>query len=193
MYTDDQGNEIIEHDDVISGLQTTLEKAVHTELNYNILSDIRYAHEIPVFPQALQKTDEGNYHLVYDSCGEDSSELSKKRVLDFLITPITGEKYSDTSFPRLVSDVNSILQDLHESGQGHAAILGRRLDDGSTAVYIRAFKTGDFPCSEHPELLLAQPLGQHHCRICREMQMAGCFHLPREFNDEGEPVNAEQD
>lgn len=50
--------------------------------------------------------------------------------------------------------------------------------------YFRMFKTDEFHCSGHPEMLLGQPLGQYRCEVCYEMQCAGTMHLPREFADE---------
>ncbi len=34
------------------------------------------------------------------------------------------------------------------------------------------------PCPEQPILLTGQPLGQYHCPVCVEMQIAGMPHLP---------------
>ena len=50
-----------------------------------------------------------------------------------------------------------------------------------TLIY-RIYRNADFPCMEHPEMLLGQPLGNYHCGHCGEMQVAGMPHLPREFD-----------
>lgn len=34
------------------------------------------------------------------------------------------------------------------------------------------------PCPEDPRELLGQPIGQYHCPVCGEMQIAGIEHLP---------------
>lgn len=43
------------------------------------------------------------------------------------------------------------------------------------AIY-RFYRDSDFPCKEHPELLLHKPIGQYHCPFCYEMVMAGMLH-----------------
>jgi len=37
-------------------------------------------------------------------------------------------------------------------------------------------------CPYQPELLLGQPIGQHHCHLCGEMQVAGIKHLPSDLD-----------
>lgn len=34
------------------------------------------------------------------------------------------------------------------------------------------------PCPEQPLMLIGAPLGQYHCPVCMEMQIAGLPHLP---------------
>ena len=36
------------------------------------------------------------------------------------------------------------------------------------------------PCIEEPLILLGLPLGQYHCPVCGDMQIAGMKHLPPE-------------
>lgn len=45
---------------------------------------------------------------------------------------------------------------------------------------VRAYKTSEHPCAEHPELYLGAPIGMYHCPVCGEMQVAGTFHTPKE-------------
>ena len=40
------------------------------------------------------------------------------------------------------------------------------------------------PCHEQPLLLAGMPLGQYHCPVCLEMQIAGIPHLPPDENYE---------
>lgn len=40
------------------------------------------------------------------------------------------------------------------------------------------------PCPEQPILLSGQPIGQYHCPVCLEMQMASHPHLPPDENYE---------
>lgn len=47
-------------------------------------------------------------------------------------------------------------------------------------LFVRAYKTSEHPCAEHPELYLGAPLGMYHCPVCGEMQVAGTFHIPKE-------------
>ncbi len=34
------------------------------------------------------------------------------------------------------------------------------------------------PCPEQPLLLTGQPIGQYHCPVCLDMQIAGLPHMP---------------
>lgn len=47
-------------------------------------------------------------------------------------------------------------------------------------VGLRFFNTKDWPCLEHPELLLGRPLGQYHCPHCGTMVCAGVEHITQE-------------
>jgi len=49
-------------------------------------------------------------------------------------------------------------------------------DGLAEAVVVRVFRDADFPCPEHPELLLGQPIGMYHCPYCAHMQVAGIGH-----------------
>ena len=40
------------------------------------------------------------------------------------------------------------------------------------------------PCPEQPFLLAGQPLGQYHCPVCVEMQIAGMRHMEPDENYE---------
>lgn len=40
------------------------------------------------------------------------------------------------------------------------------------------------PCTEQPLLLAGQPIGQYHCPMCGEMQLAGMAHLPPDHDYE---------
>lgn len=54
-------------------------------------------------------------------------------------------------------------------------------DDSPVLVlFVRAYKTSEHPCAEHPELYLGAPIGMYHCPVCGEMQVAGTFHVPKE-------------
>lgn len=53
-------------------------------------------------------------------------------------------------------------------------------------MVIRVYKTNEFPCVEHPEMLAGEPLGTYHCPFCLHNQMAGLPHI----NDE-DMVNAQ--
>lgn len=47
------------------------------------------------------------------------------------------------------------------------------------SLALMLYKNSDWVCIEHPELLIDVPMGMYHCPVCGEMQMAGCFHLPK--------------
>lgn len=44
---------------------------------------------------------------------------------------------------------------------------------------MRFYKDADWPCVEHPEMLLGAPIGMYHCPYCGEMQVAGTYHIPK--------------
>ncbi|AGS82179.1 hypothetical protein O152_gp178 [Pseudomonas phage PaBG] len=48
-------------------------------------------------------------------------------------------------------------------------------------VLVRVFRDSDFQCKGHPELLLGEPIGQHHCPHCMQMEIAGTAHSEVEF------------
>lgn len=56
--------------------------------------------------------------------------------------------------------------------------------DGSTPplrlLLVRIYNDEEWPCTEHPELLLGQPIGTYHCPACGQMQLAGLPHLPKD-------------
>lgn len=64
-----------------------------------------------------------------------------------------------------------------------ARTITKETNDGSPPplrlLLVRIFNDEDWPCTEHPELLLGQPIGTYHCPACGQMQLAGLPHLPK--------------
>jgi len=83
-------------------------------------------------------------------------------------------KQDDESIPQFQYD--KLLQDFVSllSTKG-LHVHARRMS--SKVILIRVFKNSDFSCTEHPEMLIFEPLGQYHCPACGEMVVAGFTHI----------------
>lgn len=186
-------------DDVLPGLEPAISLAME-EVNFNGSVAVEQARRIVQFPQDLHENEHGEAWILAQDI-LPGHKFSDKPVMDIFMYPFPAGSdqadYKDSVQElntRLVTKVGSeLLRPLIDAGQIHATALGVVLADGRPATYIRVFRAEDFPCSEHPEMLLGQPLGMYHCPACGEMQMAGCFHLPREFDDEGNPIDGQSE
>lgn len=58
-------------------------------------------------------------------------------------------------------------------------VMAYKVSELDSIYILRFYKTPEWPCVEHPEMFLGQPIGQYHCPYCGEMQMAGMLHLPK--------------
>lgn len=43
-------------------------------------------------------------------------------------------------------------------------------------LWLRFYRNSDWPCTGHPENLIEQPIGMHHCPVCGEMVVGGVMH-----------------
>lgn len=183
-------------DDVVPGLDELILAAIKA-VDFNGMIAAEQAGRIPLFDESLKQDEHGEAWII----NTDSSlehPFGQKTVMDILIYPMVGVDYeakygksSQELNTELITKVGAeMLRPLIAAGQIHAIARGLSLTGDRPATYIRVFRAQDFPCSEHSEMLLGQPLGQYHCPACGEMQVAGCFHLPREFDDEGKLIDA---
>lgn len=58
----------------------------------------------------------------------------------------------------------------------------RPISEGNRAYWyvLSVYPSADWPCTEHPEFLVGAPIGQYHCPVCGDMQMAGMMHFPKQ-------------
>lgn len=100
-----------------------------------------------------------------------NSELNDKTVIDI--------SFEDPRLPFL-KQYRPIFKELRAHGYHleEIAETSKALPSGrdKTTYFFRMFKESDYPCKEHPELLLGQPIGQYHCPRCGAMQCAGTPH-----------------
>lgn len=124
----------------------------------------------------------------YKESALQGDALSEVQVVDLVI--VSADPTALVSKDDLKVILNSLLTLAHANGYHDrgVALRGSSLaGDVSPAnmtdlgFSIRFYKDSDWPCKEHPEMLYGQPIGMYHCPVCGEMQMAGSFHLPREF------------
>lgn len=186
---------VITCDDVVPGIEALIYKEV-TDRDFNVQIGAEQAGRVPQFPESLKQDEHGQAFLVTDSNNMGHS-LANKNCIDVLFYPMLHVDY-EAKYGKTIQELNTelvneiavkILRPLQDAGQIHAYARGLSLTHDRPAIYVRIFRAEDFPCSEHSEMLLGQPLGQYHCPACSEMQMAGCFHLEREFDDEGNLID----
>lgn len=179
--------------EIVANLITTI-KAVASAVSFECDVTNRPSGMIPMSAELDDNGDKPTfgYHMGNAEVGQ-----GKHHVQDILIYPRKDFDYV-AEHSRTVGELNieaitkigaEILRPLVQARQIDATARSFTAPDGRSGTFIRVFRASDYPCSEHPEMLLGQPLGQYHCPACGEMQMAGCFHLPREFDDEGNPTN----
>jgi len=186
---------IITCEDVVPGLENLLYSEV-VRLDFNAQIGTDQAGRVPEFERPLKEDEHGQAFLVTES-NMMGTAYSEKNVIDFLFYPQRdfdyhakhGKSGAELTSTLIQKTLVEILKPLHAAGQIHFTCAQQKLSNDRNAIYVRIFRADDFPCSEHPEMLLGAPLGQYHCPVCREMVIAGCFHLPREFDDEGNPTD----
>lgn len=71
-----------------------------------------------------------------------------------------------------------VAADLGECFKQGLTVLATALPN--TNLLVRFYRSSDWPCAEHPEILMYQPIGMYHCPQCGEMQVAGTLHLPKQ-------------
>ena len=184
-------------DDVLPGLEPLISKAV-AAVDFNSMIAVDQAGRIVQIPQGIMQNDKGEAWLIAEDFNQ-GHPLRDKLVMDILFYPMPDIDYQ-VKYGKTVQELNTelvthigadVMRPLIDAGQIHAMARGIVLNGERPATYIRVFRAQDYPCSEHPETLLGQPIGMYHCPACGEMQMAGCFHLPREFDDEGNSISVE--
>lgn len=180
--------------EMVPGLATLIQ-AVASAVSFECDITDQQSGNVPMFSQTVAFE---NFKPVIDYNGSNTeTSQGKHRVMDVVLYPRRNFDYvaehsrtvSELELEALKKIGGEILVPLISANQIHATSRSFVLPDERPATFIRVFSAKDYPCHEHPEMLLGQPLGMYHCPACGEMQMAGCFHLDREFDDEGNPTD----
>ena len=159
--------------------------ATYEEFGLNVMTGSSSASQIPT----VAPFEDVKHQLSYSNILPEG-EQSPIVVLDILIMEVElaeGESsnYNADGLDEAVRKVVALYQarardlDCHLTGNFITA------DHKVNGALMRIYRNQDFVCKGHPEMLLGAPLGQHHCDVCGEMQMAGCFHLPKEETQNG--------
>ena len=100
-----------------------------------------------------------------------------------LLDKLPEIKYADTpsNNPRDVYDVvvlesQEFIDAVSSAILPHTAVINGFMIGGGGVILLRLFNVSDYPCFEHPELLVSQPIGMYHCPYCGEMCLAGMDH-----------------
>lgn len=65
------------------------------------------------------------------------------------------------------------------------------INNAIRTFYYRVYITKPDQCTEHPEMLAGEPLGQYHCGVCGEMVCAAVPHAPLSAYADDIPTEAE--